>query len=126
MPIMLVATARNAADLFAPLLNGGDGETVAVAHLDAAGRLLGITTREGEGSQVTLPIREIVADALRLGTAGLIAAHNHPSGAAEPSAADLDATHRLGQVAAALDMRLLDHLIFGSEDVVSLRGLGLL
>ena len=75
---------------------------------------------------VALPIRAIVADALRLDSAGLILAHCHPSGDPEPSAADIAATRRLSEMGAQLGLSLHDHLIFAGGECRSFRALGLL
>ena len=53
-------------------------------------------------------------------------AHNHPSGNAEPSRNDLTVTRRIAMVLAALGIRLVDHLVFGGSNIVSLRARGLL
>ena len=64
--------------------------------------------------------REVVARALRKNAAAVIVAHNHPSGLAEPSQADIDITRRLKQSLNLVEIRLLDHLIIGRGEVVSL------
>jgi len=74
-----------------------------------------------------MPIRAIIEDAFRLGTVGLIVAHNHPSGNPNPSEADLAATKELAATAGSLGIQLHDHLIFGAGgDCRSFRALGLL
>jgi len=64
--------------------------------------------------------REVVARALRKNAAAVIVAHNHPSGLAEPSQADIDITRRLKQALNLVEIRLLDHLVIGRGEVVSL------
>jgi DNA repair protein RadC len=123
---MLVATARHAADLLAPLFAGEEREKLVVLHLDAVRALLGIEEYPGGHDAMDLPTRAIFASALRRDSAGLVIAHNHPSGDPTPSRADLDATRRLAETAAALDMILHDHLIFAGGDCRSFRELGLL
>lgn len=122
-----IRTAEDAAALFGPLLASGAHEKLLVAHLDARSRLLELVeAEEGGDIDVALPLRAIVGDALRLGSAGLILGHSHPSGNPEPSEADLDATRRLAQIAAWLDIRFHDHLIFAGKEWRSFRMLGLL
>ena len=58
--------------------------------------------------------------------AALIFAHNHPSGVAEPSQADLRITQRLKDALALIDVRVLDHLIVGEGETTSLAERGLL
>jgi len=70
--------------------------------------------------------REVVREALAVNAAAVIFAHNHPSGIAEPSQADLRITHRLRDALALIEVRVLDHVIIGDGDGVSLAEQGLL
>ena len=70
--------------------------------------------------------REVVKKALQHNAAALIIAHNHPSGIAEPSQADQNITQRLEKALALVDIRLLDHLIIGDGEIVSLAECGML
>lgn len=69
--------------------------------------------------------REVVKKALKYNAAAVIFAHNHPSGIAEPSAADKNITRRLQDALALVDIRVLDHFIVGDE-VVSFAERGLM
>lgn len=64
--------------------------------------------------------RVVVERAFTARAAAVILAHNHPSGVAEPSGADLAITRRLRDALALVDIRLLDHLIIGDGEIVSL------
>ncbi|MDR9389337.1 MAG: DNA repair protein RadC [Wenzhouxiangella sp.] len=64
--------------------------------------------------------RVVVERALGRRAAAMIVAHNHPSGVAEPSQADLKITQRLQQALGLVEIRLLDHFIVGDGEVVSL------
>lgn len=70
--------------------------------------------------------REILRRALHHNAAALIFAHNHPSGVAEPSQADVNMTHRLKNALALVDIRTLDHLVVGDMEVTSLAERGML
>ncbi|MDX2504579.1 MAG: DNA repair protein RadC [Gammaproteobacteria bacterium] len=70
--------------------------------------------------------REVVKEALTYNAAALIVAHNHPSGNAEPSKADERITSRLKQALGLVDIRILDHLIIGCDEIVSLAERGVL
>lgn len=61
--------------------------------------------------------REVVKAALAASAAAVIFAHNHPSGVAEPSAADRTLTERLKSALAQVDVRVLDHFVVGSTVV---------
>ncbi len=124
---MIVATARDAADLLAPLFAEAEGEKLAVIHLDAERRMIALDQQPVEApDEVILPMRAIFAAALRHNAVGMVIAHNHPSGDPEPSRADIEATRRLVETAANLGIRLHDHLIFAGGDCRSFRQLGLL
>ncbi len=70
--------------------------------------------------------REVVRRVIETRAAAVIFAHNHPSGIAEPSQADLRITQRLKDALALIDVRVLDHLIVGEGDTTSLAERGLL
>ncbi|MBU1192125.1 MAG: DNA repair protein RadC [Gammaproteobacteria bacterium] len=70
--------------------------------------------------------REVVKTALAHNAAAVILAHNHPSGVAEPSQADLHLTRRLREALGLVDIRVLDHLVIGDGEVVSFAERGLL
>jgi DNA repair protein RadC len=118
-------TAEDAASLFAPCFANSGRETWLVAYLDRDSHLLALLEAK-DGEELELPLRSIIADALRLDAAGLILGHGRPSGDPEPSEADRAATARLAQVAAWLEIRLHDHLIFAAGEWRSIRAMGLL
>ena len=60
--------------------------------------------------------REIVKACLAINAAAVIFAHNHPSGVAEPSDADIQLTEKLKKALALIDVRVLDHLVVGAGD----------
>jgi DNA repair protein RadC len=70
--------------------------------------------------------REVLKRALGLNAAAVILAHNHPSGVAEPSAADRHITQRLREALGLVDIRVLDHFIVGDGNPVSFAERGLL
>ena len=71
-------------------------------------------------------IRNIIARALQVNASALIAAHNHPSGAAEPSESDRLLTKDLINTAHPLGIKLLDHVILGEDSSFSFADSGLL
>lgn len=105
---------------------GGSREQLWVAHLDERARCLDVTCHDGGPEAAPMPVRDIIRDAARLGSAGVVLAHNHPSGDASPSAEDCRATRRLAQAAEAIDLALVDHLIFAGAECRSFRRMGLL
>lgn len=78
----------------------------------------------GHSAHLAVRLRDIFARALAIGASAIIVSHNHPSGDCRPSMSDIDATRRLREIACALDIELLDHLIFTREKVYSMRAGG--
>ena len=71
----------------------------------------------GTLAQTIVYPREVVKTALRLNAAGVVLAHNHPSGAAEPSHADEVLTNGLRAALAVVDVKVLDHFIVAGRAV---------
>ena len=101
-------------------------ENLWVAHVDDQARCLHLSRHEGDRAGAKFPLRTIIADAAAHGSAGIVLAHNHPSGDARPSDSDRLATRRLAVAVEALDCTVLDHLVFGGTECASLRRLGYL
>jgi DNA repair protein RadC len=102
-------------------------EVFAVLLLDAQHRL--IDYRElflGTLDAAVVHPREVVRAVIEAGAAAVIFAHNHPSGVAEPSRADIALTERLHSALALIDVRVLDHFVVASTTTVSLAERGLL
>ena len=74
----------------------------------------------------TVHPREVVKRVLELNAAAVILAHNHPSGVAEPSEADQLLTRRLRDALGLVDVRVVDHIVAGDDEVVSFADRGLL
>jgi DNA repair protein RadC len=95
--------------------------------LDGASRLIEerlITV--GTLNQSLVHPREVFADAIADRAAGIIIAHNHPSGTLSPSRADMQITDRLKEVAKLVGIELLDHVILAKEGYYSFSDEGLL
>ena len=102
-------------------------EAFMALFLDSQNRLL--AARElfrGTLAQTSVYPREVVKAALAENAAGVIFAHNHPSGVAEPSRADELLTVSLKSALALVDIRTLDHFVVAGHRVVSFAERGLL
>lgn len=80
----------------------------------------------GSVSEAAVFPREIVKAALLHDANGVIIAHNHPSGNPEPSQADLALTRHINEALATMRIKLVDHIITGSQDFVSLTSRGMI
>ncbi len=102
-------------------------EVFMVCFLDAQNKLLQAEELfRGTLSQTSVYPREVVLRALHHHAAAVVLAHNHPSGSVQPSAADLALTHTLRAALALLDVRVLDHIIVGPGEALSMAEKGLL
>jgi DNA repair protein RadC len=80
----------------------------------------------GTLTQTSVYPREIVKAALANNAAAVIFAHNHPSGAAQPSQADELLTRNLKEALALVDVKVLDHFIVAGSQAISFAERGLL
>ena len=80
----------------------------------------------GTIDNASVPVREVVKEALKHNAAAMIVAHNHPSGVAEPSAADKSLTETLFLALGMVGIKLLDHFVVGDGEVVSFAEMGAL
>src|SRR5450631_4721419 len=98
-------------------------EVFMAIFLDAQNRLLGCEELfRGTLTQTSVYPREVVKTALRYNAAGVIFAHNHPSGLAEPSGADELLTQTLKQALSLVEIKTLDHFVVAGTRTVSLAG----
>lgn len=72
-----------------------------------------------------LRVSELFREAITRNSAAIVLAHNHPSGDPTPSPEDLELTHTLIAAGKLLDIQVLDHLIIGNNQWVSLKALGI-
>jgi len=102
-------------------------EVFYVVALDSQSRILGVCelTRGILNASLVHP-REVFRVALALGAAGIIVAHNHPSGDPTPSADDRNVTRQLVNAGRLLDVPVYDHVVLGSKRYVSFAETGLL
>lgn len=108
-------------------LAGRRHEVFVVVFLNAQHRVIAIEEMfRGTLTQTSVYPREVVVAALAHNAADVIFCHNHPSGVAEPSAADRALTHTLRQALALVDVRVLDHLVVAGAGYVSFAERGLI
>jgi len=95
-------------------------ESFVVMFLDVKNRLIASEEMfRGTLTHTSVHPREVVKAALSHNAAGLLLAHNHPSGSSEPSESDLVLTRTLTQALALVDVRVLDHFVVAGPHVHS-------
>ena len=104
-----------------PLFYGRRNEIVYLLCLDAKCKVL-CCKEIGEGSvnSAGVPIRRIVETALAANATSVVLAHNHPSGVAVPSDADIQTTRRVAIALDAVEIGLIDHIVVADADFVSM------
>ena len=114
-------------DFLRMTLVGREHEVFMAVFLDAQNRVLAAEEMfRGTLTQTSVYPREVVKASLAHNAAGVIFAHNHPSGVAEPSQADEALTRALRQALALVDVRVLDHFVVAGSGVVSFAERGLI
>jgi DNA repair protein RadC len=100
-------------------------EVFAAVFLDTRHRLIDyVELFQGTIDGAEVHPREVVKAALRHNAAAVIVAHNHPSGDVTPSAADRVVTARVKQALALVDVRMIDHVIVGGNQTLSMAAAG--
>jgi len=108
-------------------LGGLPHEVFVCLWLDAQHRVIEAEEAfRGTLTQTSVYPREIVKAALARNAAAVIFAHNHPSGAAQPSQADELLTRNLKEALALVDVKVLDHFIVAGNQALSFAERGLL
>jgi DNA repair protein RadC len=95
-------------------LSGLSQEVFVVVALGSNGAVLEvIEVARGTLTSVEVHPREVFRPLIRLGAAGAVVAHNHPSGDARPSREDIALTYRLREAGDVIGIPILDHLVIG-------------
>lgn len=99
-------------------------EVLAIVAFDADGAVLAEHCLPGDGTGVAATAADVVRGALWVRASALALVHNHPSGYAVPSTADLRFTRRIMSACEVLQLGLIDHVIVASRGWLSLRDSG--
>ena len=103
-----------------------DQEQLRVACLDTKNKIQKVhVVYQGSLNASLIRVGEIYKEPLKLNSAAIIVAHNHPSGEPQPSPEDVMVTREIVQAGKLLDVECLDHLVIGQGRWVSLRERGL-
>lgn len=121
-----LTSPKQASDFLIHQLRDQPREVFAIVYLDNRHYVLHYEELfHGTLNSAMVHPREVVKSALRHNSAAIIVAHNHPSGIAEPSQADATLTTRLKDALSLVDVNLLDHLVIGDGEFVSMNDRGL-
>ncbi len=126
---MNIKSITCAADVYAKLIDFSDmdQEHFLCITMDGASKIINVrTVFVGTLNQSLVHPREVFKNAIKDGAAGVIIAHNHPSGTLEPSRADVQITTRLKDTAKLVGIELMDHVILAKTGFYSFSDEGLL
>jgi DNA repair protein RadC len=112
--------------LFGAMLAATSVERIVAAYLSGESLIAVVDVSLGDAMTAVLPIASVLREAMMRGADAILLAHNHPAGDPAPSAEDLRVTRRFADAAAALGIRLVDHVIVAGGGCLSLRMMGLL
>ena len=109
-------------DLLLPLFLGARNEMVYLVCMDGKHKLLACRKLgEGIADSVTITARKVLEVALAANAAKVVLAHNHVSGVALYSPADVAATREVSRLLAQVGIELVDHFVVANDDMVSMR-----
>jgi DNA repair protein RadC len=123
----LILSPLDVYELIKEYLQGTDREHFVALFLDSQSKVIGINTVSiGTLTESLVHAREVFKGAILANAAGIICAHNHPSGEAMASPADISVTRKLVDAGRILGIPIEDHVIVGDEACYSLKEHGLL
>jgi len=125
-----VKSINSPADAFGLLrtyLDGADRENFVAVLVDTKNKVIGINTVSVGALDTTIVHpREVFKPAVLCNAAGVLLAHNHPSGDATPSEEDKAVTQKLRDAGTILGITVLDHIIIGEDGYFSFKAQGLI
>lgn len=108
-------------------LGGQSVEVFGALYLNGLNELIAFEPLfRGTLNQSQVYPREVLRRALALNAAGIVLAHNHPSGSLQPSNTDIAITQQIKVAAQYLDLHVIDHIVVGPSGAVSMAELGLM
>lgn len=123
----VVGTPSAVRDFLSVSLADRAHEVFTIVFLDAQNRVIDVQEMfRGTLTQTAVYPREVALEALARHACSVVFAHNHPSGSAEPSRADIALTQTLKTALALIDVRVLDHFLITRSSLVSFAERGLL
>jgi DNA repair protein RadC len=122
-----VKSPADAANLLMLEMSALEQENLKTVLLDSKNHVIKVhTVYIGSLNSASVRVGELFREAIRMNSAAVIVAHNHPSGDPTPSPEDVHVTRQIVEAGKLLDIDVLDHLVIGQQRWVSLkeRGLG--
>lgn len=113
----IVHNSQDVYDYFYPMLADLQTEECHVLFVNQAARILdSVRVCTGGIAEATVDIRCVLREALLKRAVAIALCHNHPSGNKRPSSADDELTSKLRKAAQSIDVRLIDHIVFTTDN----------
>ena len=123
----MVTCPEDAADYAMPRFRYEDREHFAVILLNVKNHILSMPVISvGSLTASVVHPREVFKAAIQQTAASIILVHNHPSGDPTPSKEAIEVTARMVQVGRVMDIPVLDHIILGNDNYISLKEKGVI
>ena len=117
-----IHSPQDAAQILMPMLAHREQEYLIVMTLDTRNRMLDVSEiYHGSLNSSMVRVGELFKPALQRNAAGILVAHNHPSGDPTPSPEDITVTRAIVQAGKLLDVSVLDHMVIGLSKWSSLK-----
>jgi DNA repair protein RadC len=121
-----IRSPKDGYELFKQYLGDVDREHFVVACLDTKNQPTSIqTVAIGNLNSAIVSTREVFKCAILSNSASILVGHNHPSGNSTPSNEDCEVTKRLVEAGKLLGIEVLDHIVLGDNNFVSLKEKGI-
>jgi DNA repair protein RadC len=118
---------KAAVEILRNYLGEPDREHLVVMLVNSRNKVVGVNTASiGTVSASLVHPREVFKPAILASAAGIILAHNHPSGECDPSADDKESTRRMVRAGEIIGIAVIDHIIFSADSFYSFREHGLI
>lgn len=116
-----ISNPEAVAEVFRPIYKGLKHEECWVLFLNRANRIIKKEMLfKGGADSTVFDVKTIVRKALVYSASAVIISHNHPSGSAKPSTADVKQTEALHKALKYMEIHLLDHIIIAEDSFYSL------
>lgn len=120
-----VKSPKDSYNLLKHFLEDKDREYFIVAALDIKNQPVSVhVCHVGSLNSCIVHPREVMKTAILSNAASIMVGHNHPSGNSTPSSEDIEVTKRLVEAGKIIGIELLDHIIVGDDNYVSLKEKG--
>lgn len=116
-----LSTSKDCGEYLLPYFFGATEEQVYLLCLDAKCKVLACRLlQSGSVNSALVPLRKAAEVAMACNASAVILAHNHTSGLALPSRADIEVTELLRSTLEPLEIKLVDHIIVADGEYVSM------